>query len=83
MIFKEAIKVEGGLMIGDILRTTSHSGIVYSVGGDGSLYFAEAWGGSNNLIKIGGRFADTSTNLTLDPRLCLRVPLQSMVHNRL
>ena len=32
-------------MIGDILRATSHSGIVYSVGGDGSLYFAEAWGG--------------------------------------
>ena len=83
MLRKEAIKAEGGLMIGDILRATSHSGIVYSIGGDGSIYFAEAWGGSNNLIKIGGWFAGTSTNLTLDPRLCLRVPLQSIVHNRL
>lgn len=63
---KEAIKAEGGLMIGDILRTSGHSAILYSIGGDGTLYFAEAWGGNNNLIKIGGRFAGTSTNLTLD-----------------
>jgi hypothetical protein len=63
---KAAIKAEGGLMIGDILRTSGHSAILYSIGGDGTLYFAEAWGGNNNLIKIGGRFAGTSTNLTLD-----------------
>jgi len=63
---KEAIKAEGGLQIGDILRTTGHSGIVYDIGGDGALTFAEAWGGNNNLIKIGGRFAGTYTNLTLD-----------------
>jgi hypothetical protein len=63
---KEAIKAEGGLMIGDILRTSGHSAILYNIGGDGTLYFAEAWGGNNNLIKIGGRFAGTSTNLTLD-----------------
>ncbi len=64
-VSKEAIKAEGGLMIGDILRTTGHSAILYNIGGDGTLYFAEAWGGNNNLIKIGGRFAGTSTNLTL------------------
>ena len=37
MLFKEAIKVEGGLMIGDILRATSHSGIVYIIGGDSTI----------------------------------------------
>lgn len=62
---KEAIKAEGGLQIGDILRTTGHSAILYSIGGDGTLFFAEAWGGNNNLIQINGRFAGTSTNLTL------------------
>jgi hypothetical protein len=61
-----AIKAEGGLQIGDILRTTGHSAIVYNIGSDGTLYFAEAWGGSNNIIKINGRFAGTSSYVSLD-----------------
>ncbi len=61
-----AIKAEGGLQIGDILRTNTHSAIVYNIGSDGTLYFAEAWGGSNNLIKVNGRFAGTSSYVSLD-----------------
>jgi hypothetical protein len=61
-----SIKAEGGLQIGDILRTATHSGIVYNIGSDGTLYFAEAWGGSNNIIKINGRFAGTSSYVSLD-----------------
>lgn len=61
-----SIKAEGGLQIGDILRTNSHSAIVYNIGSDGTLYFAEAWGGSNNIIKINGRFAGTSSSVSLD-----------------
>ena len=61
-----AIKAEGGLMIGDILRTSTHSAILYNIGGDGTLYFAETWGGSNNIIKINGRFAGASGYVSLD-----------------
>jgi hypothetical protein len=61
-----AIKAEGGLQIGDILRTATHSAILYNIASDGTLYFAEAWGGSNNIIKINGRFAGTSSYVSLD-----------------
>ncbi len=61
-----AVKAEGGLQIGDILRTTGHSAIVYDILSDGTFTVAEAWGGSNNLIKVGGRFAGTYSYTTLD-----------------
>ena len=60
------VKAEGGLQIGDILRNSGHSAIVYDILSDGTLTFAEAWGSNNNLIKVGGRFAGNAGYVSLD-----------------
>ena len=46
----------GGVRPGDIIRTQSHSAVVYSVNADGSFTVAERWGGSHNKISIGHGF---------------------------
>ncbi len=46
----------GGVQPGDIIRTGSHSAVVYSVTSNGSFTVAECWGGTKNRIAIGHGF---------------------------
>ena len=46
----------GGVQPGDIIRTGSHSAVVYSVNSNGSFTVAECWGGTKNTISIGHGF---------------------------
>lgn len=59
------IASSGGVQPGDIIRTSTHSAVVYSVNSNGSFTVAEVWGGTKNEISIGHGFNanGSSTNL--------------------
>lgn len=58
------IKSSGGLKVGDIIRTTKHSAVVYKVNSDGKFTVAQCFGGSANLITINVGFNTSSSTAT-------------------
>ena len=47
----------GGLKVGDILRASGHSAIIYSINfSTGEFFTAECWGGNNNIIYVGNHW---------------------------
>ncbi len=64
-ISKDAVIAEGGLQVGDIVRANGHSAVVYSAA-NSIVTFAEAWGGTNNIIKINAPFGGITNCTTLE-----------------
>ena len=50
----------GGLRVGDIVRSSSHSAMVYSISSDGSVKFVQCAGGYYNRISVNTNFNNKS-----------------------
>ena len=53
------------LKVGDIIRASNHSAVVYKVNSNGSYDFIEVWGGVNNNIKKGAFHPGSGSYTTL------------------
>lgn len=67
-----ALDAAGGLKVGDILRTNTHSAMVYSISSDGTIKFAQCCGGEYNKIRVNEGYASGGT---------LRTNFDSIVNN--